>query len=132
MAPNPRFEERAATQATRALLTLGGIQAVSMALYFVLARGVPDLGEGISIVVGVGYPFVFAGLVSQRIAVRLSFRLATLFASTLGATPSPELTNLGEWIARMDATPSVAGDLADGDRAGQGRDIVGGTTDSIL
>ena len=43
----------------------------------------------------------------------VTYRLATLFASTLGATPSPELTNLGEWIARMDATPSVAGDLAD-------------------
>ena len=43
----------------------------------------------------------------------VTYRLATLFASTLGAAPSPDLTNLGEWITRMDAKPSVSGDLAD-------------------
>ena len=29
------------------------------------------------------------------------------------AAPSPELASLGEWIARMDAKPSVTNDLAD-------------------
>ena len=43
----------------------------------------------------------------------VTYRLATLFASTLGAAPSPDLTNLGEWIARIDAKPSVANDVAD-------------------
>ena len=43
----------------------------------------------------------------------VTYRLATLFASTLGAAPSPELASLGEWIARMDAKPSVANDIAD-------------------
>lgn len=47
----------------------------------------------------------------------VTYRLATLFASTLGAAPSPDLTNLGEWIARMDAKPSVVHDLADMMRA---------------
>lgn len=47
----------------------------------------------------------------------VTYRLATLFASTLGAAPSPELANLGEWIARMDAKPSVANEMADMMRA---------------
>ncbi len=45
-------------------------------------------------------------------AADVTYRLATLFASTLGAAPDPALANLGEWIARMDARPSVAAELA--------------------
>ena len=44
-------------------------------------------------------------------AADVSYRLATLFASTLKGAPSPELKSFGAWIARMDARPSVAAEL---------------------
>ncbi len=42
----------------------------------------------------------------------VTYRLAILFASTLGAAPSSERTALGGWLARMDSRPSVATDIA--------------------
>ena len=41
-------------------------------------------------------------------AADVTYRLATLFASTLTAAPPEELKSLAAWIARMDARPSVA------------------------
>lgn len=44
-------------------------------------------------------------------AADVAYRLVILFASTLGAPPSPELPSLAGWIARIDARPSVAREI---------------------
>lgn len=42
----------------------------------------------------------------------VTYRLAILFASTLGAPPPTDRPDLGGWLARMDARPAIAGELA--------------------
>ena len=52
------------------------------------------------------------GIDYNRIEVAFG-REATLFAASLGAAPPAELKTLNRWLARIDARPSVAAELAE-------------------
>lgn len=97
MSSAPGSSERKARQTARALLVLGVLQLIALTLYLIAARGVPAVGEGAAIGVGLAYPFVFSALTWRGIAVRLSSLLATGFAlccttaivATTGGLASP-------------------------------------------